>query len=437
MLGNYSKKIQNALKAKKLKVGDSIIVTKGKKRFEGLLMPRIELGDVNSIVIKLDSGYNIGIEYDKSVRIKKTKQKKVKVEKGLEKLKFDPKKPKVTIITTGGTIASKVEYKTGGVKAIEKPEELLYNIPELKDMANIRFLNVLEKMSEDLDYSDWHKIAKAVAKELNAGKAVIVTHGTDTLHYTAAALSFMLKDLHKPVILVGAQRSPDRASSDAALNLICGVHAALSDIGEVGIVMHGSLDDDYCTFNRGTRVRKMHSSRRDTFRTLGDPAIARIYADGKIDKVSDYNKKQNKKVAVDTKFEPKVALVKAYPNSDPDILDYYVKKKYKGIVIEGTGLGHVPTKAKKSWIPAIKKIAKKVPVVVVAQTLFGRVNSNVYENLRILFHDSGAINGEDMLPEAALVKLSFVLGRAKKLDQIKKLMAENIVGEISERSIIK
>jgi len=432
---NYSKKVQNTFKSKKIKAGDRIEIRVGKKKHEGRLMPRIELGDEDTIVLKLDSGYNMGMKYKQGMRINRLKQpdeKKI----SFEKIKNNPSLPNVTIITTGGTIASKVEYKTGGVKAIDNPEELLTNIPELKEIANIKFLNVVNKMSEDMDYLDWQKIANAVEKELNSEQAVVIAHGTDTMHYTSAALSFMLNTT-KPVVLVGSQRSPDRGSSDAGMNLICAVHAALSDIGEVGIVMHASMDDDYCVFNRGTRVRKMHTSRRDTFRTLGDEPIARIYPDGKIEKVSEYMIKKDSEIKADTKFESKVALVKVHPNSDPNVLDYYVKKGYKGIVIEGTGLGHVPSQGKLSWIPTIKKISKNIPIVIVSQTLFGRVNSNVYENLRILFHETGAINGEDMLPEVALVKLGYILGKTKDLDKIKGLMWESLVGEISQRSLIK
>ncbi|MBU3896969.1 MAG: Glu-tRNA(Gln) amidotransferase subunit GatD [Nanoarchaeota archaeon] len=435
MLENYSKPVQTALKKVKINVGDKISIKNGNELYEGLLMPRTELGDKDSIVVKLSSGYNIGVKYDKNMKITKLASKQdSKIE--LEKPKFDPKKPNVTIISTGGTIASKVEYKTGGVKAIENPQELLFNVPELKEIANIKFVKVLQKMSEDMDSIDWQDIAKAVVKELTLGNAVVITHGTDTMHYTAAALSFMLKDLHKPVIITGSQRSPDRGSSDAGMNLICAVHAALSDIGEVGVVMHGSTDDDYCNFNRGTRVRKMHSSRRDTFRTLGDTPIAQIYPDGKINILSSYRKKKDIKVSADTKFENKITLVKVYPGSDPDILNYYLKKGYKGIVIEGTGFGYVPTHARKSWIPTVKKISKKIPIVIVTQTLFGRVNSNVYEPLRILYHQTDAINGNDMLPEVALVKLGHILGHTKKLKEIKKLMTKNLVGEISERSTI-
>ncbi|MBR9682838.1 MAG: Glu-tRNA(Gln) amidotransferase subunit GatD [Candidatus Aenigmarchaeota archaeon] len=447
LVENYSPNIRTALKRAKIKVGDRITVEKGKENHEGLLMPRNDLGDKNALVIKLDSGYNIGIGFSSSMKISKSNKKeptniKEEVEfemgkKAVPKLKFDSSKPPVSLISTGGTIASRVDYKTGGVRALEKPEELLMNVPELKDFANIKVISPFKKMSEDMDYKDWQKLAKLVAKELNAGNNVVITHGTDTLHFTAAALSFMLTNLHKPVVLVGSQRSIDRGSSDAFSNLVCATHMALSNVGEVGICMHGSMNDDYCTFNRGTRVRKMHTSRRDTFRTMGDVPIAKMSTKGNIDTISKYNHRKNEKVKVDDKFEPKVALLKAYPNSEPEILEMLVKKGYKGFVIEGTGFGHVPTDAKKSWINTIKKLTKKkIPVVVTAQTLYGRVNENVYTNLIKLFHDAGAIPGEDMLPEVAYVKLSWVLGHTKNPDEVKKMMLTNIAGEITERSVI-
>lgn len=443
MLNNYSKSVQSALK--KFKVGERVKITKDGNTQEGLLMPRIELGDTDSVVIKLDSGYNIGVKYGHGMKIEKSSHKepaKIKQEVDFEmnkekfgKLKFDPKKPNVTIISTGGTIASKVEYKTGGVKAIENPEELLFNVPELKEIANIKFVTACKKMSEDMEYTDWQTIAKIAAREMTLGNAIVIAHGTDTMHYTAAALSFMLKTT-KPVVLVGSQRSPDRGSSDAGMNLICAVRAALSEIGEVGIVMHGSTDDQYCTFNRGTRVIKTHKTKRDTFKTLGEEPIARIYPDGKIDTLTDYRKKDDKKIELDLKFEPRVALVIAYPNSDPDILNYYAKKGYRGIVVEGTGMGHVPTSAKKAWLPVIKKLSKKIPIVICSQAYYGRINTNVYENLRKLFYETNAIPSEDMLPHVAYIKLAHILGHTKDMKKIKEFMLTNITGEFTSRSSI-
>ncbi len=451
MLENYSKDIQKALKKAKINVGGRVLIKKGKQTYEGLLMPRIEMGDTNSLVIKLDNGYNIGIRYQKGISIhksKKTEPKKVEEEYEFEfgkeksqKLKFDSSKPKVSLVITGGTIVSKIDYRTGGVYSLEKPEELLWNIPELKNIVNITSITTpYKKMSEDINYKDWQKLAKLTAKELNKNEGVIITQGTDTLHYTSAALSFMLRNLHKPVALVGSQRSPDRGSSDAALNLICASNVALSNIAEVGTCMHASTDDNYCYFIRGTKVRKMHTSRRDAFRSINELPLAKVWPDGKIEVLNKNHKtrENDEESFADIKFEPKVALLKTYPGSDQTVLDYYLSKGYRGFVIEGTGLGHVPTQADRSWIPTIKKIVKDgMPVVITSQTLYGRVNPNVYTNLRILFHEAKAILGEDMLPEVAYVKLGWVLGHTKDLEKIRKEMHTNYAGEITDRTQIE
>jgi glutamyl-tRNA(Gln) amidotransferase subunit D len=447
MLENYSAKIKKALKG--INVGDRISIAKGKQTYEGLLMPKTELGDENCIVLKMDNGYNIGIRFEGKIKIEKSKKseprgikEEIEFEKGkekIEKVKFDSKKPKVSLVMTGGTVISRVDYKTGGVSALEKPEELLVNIPELKDFVCIKDIKTpFRKMSEDFNYKDWQELAKIVAKELNENQGVVITHGTDTMHFTSAALSFMLKNLSKPVVLTGSQRSSDRGSSDAFMNIICSAHTALSDIAEVGICMHATVDDHYCHFIRGVKCRKMHATRRDAFRSINEMPLAKVWPNGKIDFLNkNYKKRSDEKVVADIKFEPRVALLKSYPGSEPEILEFLVKKGYKGFVIEGTGMGHVPTFAEKTWIPTIKKLIKDgIPVVIAPQTLYGRINTNVYSNLRVLYHDAKAIPAEDMLPETAYVKLGFVLGHTKDLDKVREMMLTNMAGEITERNEI-
>ncbi|MBL7206159.1 MAG: Glu-tRNA(Gln) amidotransferase subunit GatD [Candidatus Aenigmarchaeota archaeon] len=435
----YSNKIESLLKRKKIGIGDNVSISRGKESYEGILMPQTDLGDPDTIIIKLGSGYNIGLD-SKGIKITKNKGSTKNLGKTKNiKLKFNKKKPPISLIATGGTIASRVNYKTGGVYALEKPEEFLQNIPELENIVNItKSSKPLTKMSEDMDNTHWQSIAKAVAKELNSGaKGVIVSHGTDYLHYTAAALSFFLKNLSKPVVLVGSQRSSDRGSSDAGVNLICAAHVATSDMAEVGICMHGSSSDDYCLFNRGTKVRKMDTQRRDAFRPINDLPLAKIYPDGKIEKInSKINKRTDKKVEVDAKFEPKVALLKVYPGADPAIINWYVSKGYKGFVIEGSGLGHVPTQCRNSWTEVIKKYTKKgIPFVIAPQTLYGRINESVYTNLRLLYKEAGAISGQDMLPETAYVKLGWILGHTSDLSKVREMISTNYAGEISKRTL--
>jgi glutamyl-tRNA(Gln) amidotransferase subunit D len=436
----YSEEIESLLKSKKIEVGDRIVVSKKGKKYEGILMPRIELGDKYCLILKLDNGYNIGIKFERGVKIKKLK-KEWKIEKPkIEKEKtliFDKKLPLISILGTGGTIASRIDYRTGGVYASFSPKDIAMQIPELKEIANIKVEQIMNIMSEDMSPEKWVEIAKAVAKEINSGsKGIIVTHGTDTLHYTSAALSFMLKDLPCPVAIVGSQRSSDRGSSDAVMNVACAANfVANSDVAEVCVVMHGSISDDYCLAIRGTRARKMHTSRRDAFKSINELPIAKIYWENrKIEILNEnYRKRSEKKVKVDDKIEKKVALIKCYPGLDPSIFDFYMEKGYKGFVIEATGLGHTPTLGENSLLPKIEKaVSLGIPVIITSQCLYGRTHATIYHNLRELLK-RGAIFASDMLPEVAYVKLIFALGHTKNLEKVKEMMLTNLAGEISER----
>jgi len=447
----YSPDIDSLLKSKKIKVGDRIRITTKTAVHEGILLPRIEMGDTQSIVLKLDNGYNIGIRYDKDVQLKRLEGgAKLGVIPSVH-VRTKPGLPDVSFIATGGTIGTHVDYRTGAVYMIRKPEEIIATTPELEDIANIKVIPApFTVASEDMNHTHWAKIAELVAKELNKGRrGAVVTHGTDTLHFTSAALSFMLKNLSKPVAVVGAQRSPDRGSFDGHMNLICsGYFAGHSNIGEVAVVMHATTNDDYCYAHRGTKVRKMHSSRRDAFRSINDMPLAKIWPSGKIEQMNTNVRTfdANKKVEADTKFEPKVALVKSYPGSDPEIVDWHVDKGCRGIIIEGSGLGHVPTSERDidigqlqtnpSWIPHIQSaIEQGVVVVITTQTLYGRVHPFVYRNLRLLYK-TGAVFGEDMLPETAYIKLGWLLGHEKENDfeKVRNAMQTNIAGEISRET---
>lgn len=434
----YSEEIEKALKKEKIEVGDEIKLVTSKGEFKGKLMPRYEFGDNNILVLKLENGYNIGIRFEKDSKIVKISEKK---EEKPKKLSFKKKEdlPNIGLIYTGGTIGSKIDYVSGGVYMLTKPEELFSEVPELEGIANIEVNNLMSIASEDMTYLEWQKIAKAVAEALKKNRGVVITHGTDTMHYTSAALSFMLNGLNAPVVITGSQRSSDRGSSDAFMNLICSAQlAAKSDIAEVTICMHESSSDNYCSAIRGTKARKMHTSRRDAFKPINNRPIARINQAGEIEYISDYKKisEENREMKLLTGYEPKVALVKAYPNSDPEIIDYYLSKGYKGIIIEGTGLGHTPTSTPHenySWLRNIKNAIDSGMIIgITSQCLYGRVNPYVYRNLRLL-SNAGAIYCEDMLPEVAYVKLGFLLGNYKR-EEAKKLLNVNIAGEITKRS---
>ncbi len=431
---NYSERVLSVLKEGGIQLGDRVEVRKGDRVYEGILMPRIELGDRDSLTVKLDNGYNVGIKVTEKVRIEKLGEGRKLDIFPTRRIVKKTKLPSISIFSTGGTIASRVSYLTGGVIWSMTPEEIFFTVPELQEITNLRETRILFKVpSENMTPKYWKIMAKESAKALESSDGLVIMHGTDTLHYSGAALSFMLKNLTKPVVLVGAQRSTDRGSADGPMNLICSAHVAYSNIAEVSIVMHAKMDDDYCLINRGCKTRKMHTSRRDAFRPINGLPIGKVWQDGRIEVLDDnYRRRSEGKVEVDTRFEDRVALIKAYPGARPDIIDYYVEKGYKGMVVEATGLGHVPM-GDIDWYPSIKgALEEGVPIVFAPQTLYGRLHPLVYEVGRRLW-DVGVIYAGDMLPEVAYVKLSFILGHTRKMERVREMMLTNMVGELSER----
>ena len=423
--------------------GERIRIKKGEQIFEGIVLPKTEFDDKDVVIIKLDNGYNIGIKIDESVEIERIGEKRKLEEFPFKKIEQKEDLPKISLLATGGTIASRVDYVTGGVKMAFSPEEIFFSVPELEKLVSFYDIKLLFNMaSEDLWYKEWQIIAKEAFHQLlkKEVKGVVITHGTDTMHFTSAALSFFIQNLNKPIVLTGSQRSSDRGSSDAKMNLICScILAAYSDIAEIGICMHATSNDNYCFFHRGTKVRKMHTSRRDAFKSINDLPIAKIFPNKKIEIINEnYRKRNDNKPILDEKFEPNIALIKAYPGSKPQIIDILINNfGIKGIVIEGTGLGHVPTETsdkERSWIPYIKKaIDNGIPIVMTSQCLYGRVHGYVYRNLRRLTK-AGVIWGEDMLPEVAYVKLGWVLAHTNEMEKIKEMMLKNYAGEITEKS---
>lgn len=415
--------------------GDQVTITCKDTSYEGTLMPRPELLSSDITVLKLSNGYNIGISKDriKNITVKKKhtpakkKSHKITQKKGL---------PTIALLSCGGTIASRVDYHSGGVYADYDAADFVAMCPELAIHANIISVKTKQLMSEDARFPDWQDIATAVKDALNAGAdGVVVTHGTDTMHYTAAALSFLLKDLKKPVVFTGSQRSIDRPSSDAFMNLTCAVIAAASGkFRGVVTCMHGTSDDRYCLLINGTKVRKMHTSRRDAFRPLNAAALGRVFPNGKIDIQKKTLEADSGTVSLNGGFESKVGLVYSNPSLTDGELEHYLSHKYRGLVIAATALGHVPS-GKGSLIPAIKKaVANGMVVVISSQTLYGRVHPYVYTNLRKLSVDAGAVFVEDMHPETALVKLAWSLSKAKNAEEAKSLVLTDIAGEFQVRS---
>ena len=433
-LFGYSGDAFTILKCAEAQVGDVIKISRGRESFEGSLMPRYELADKEHIVIKLKNGYNIGIRITKDLKVEKIGLGVKPTFNSSSPIEEKEDLPTIAIISTGGTIASRVDYRTGAVRPALTTNDLLSVVPELSEVANLRTDVLFTLLSENVYAPHWTTIAKTVSKHI--GKkvdGVVICHGTDTMAYTSAALSFALQDLPVPVILVGSQRSSDRPSSDAAMNLTNAIRAAANaPIAEVMVGMHETISDRATVLHRGTKIRKLHTSRRDAFKSVNANPLARVEDNRITVLVDDYKERKPDKVLVlRPDFDNKVALIKFHPSLNSDIIEWYAREGYRGIILEGTGLGHVGSYC----FSAIQKaINKGVFVGMCSQCMYGRVNMKIYDTGRDLLK-LGVIPLEDMLPETAFVKLSWTFGQSKDLEDVKKIMLMNIAGEIASRSV--
>ncbi len=404
--------------------------TRGK--FFGTVLPRAENDDDQHIVLKIATGYNIGIDIQTITSAKETGYKKANYKIPEKEFPKTDNFPNVKLFGTGGTIASRLDYRTGAVIPAFSPGELYGAVPELADYCNLETDKVFAVFSENMGPAQYIQLAKAIGKEIKKGvDGIVVAHGTDTLHHTAAALSFMVQNSPVPIVLVGSQRSSDRPSSDAALNLIHSVFTAgHSDIAEVLVCMFGPTSDEYGFLHRGTRVRKMHSSYRSTFRTIGDTPVATVTKKEIIPIKGKYNhRRKDNKVDIYPVFNEKVTMLYFYPHMKAEVIDALVDLGYKGIIIVGTGLGHV----NKELYPAIERgVEKGVMFFMTLQTLWGYVHMFVYDTGRDLMA-KGVIPLGNMLPEVAFIKLGWALGMSDNPEKIKEIMLTSINDEITER----
>jgi glutamyl-tRNA(Gln) amidotransferase subunit D len=378
------------------------------------------------------TGYNVGIAVERVKKIEEVGYKEAIYKIPEQEFPKRPHLPKVTLLGTGGTIASRLDYRTGAVIPAFTPGELYGAVPELADICNLTTKKIFGVFSENMGWEEYVALANAIGEEIeNGADGIVIGHGTDTMGHTAAVLSFMVQNLPVPVVIVGSQRSSDRPSSDAALNLIHAVKAAATgEIAEVQVCMFGPTSDSYGLLHRGTRVRKMHSSYRSTFRTLSEVPLATIDRDEQRVLNKNIRKRDpNRKVEIDAVYNDRVTILYYYPGMDPDVVDALVEKGYKGIVIAGTGLGHV----NQPVYPALKRaIEKGVHVVMTVQTLWGFAQMYVYDTGRDLL-DIGVVPVDNMLPETALMKLGWVLGHTDDHDEVLRMMRDPINHEITER----
>jgi glutamyl-tRNA(Gln) amidotransferase subunit D len=423
----YVGKSFELLKINKIMVGDSVRII-ADLTYTGIIMPRYEYSDDRHIVLKLKNGYNIGLEIEKIQKIEKIFNPEKKIEKE-ENLENNPNLPKVLLLSTGGTIASKVDYRTGAVTPVLTAKELNFSVPELAKIANVDTEVLFSEYSENINPEHWVKIAEKL-KEYSSSEyvGIIIAHGTDTMHYTSSFLSFALAGFPIPIVLVGAQRSPDRASSDAALNLIGTIKFLIEcKINGVYVVMHQDKNDKEIACHLGTRVRKNHTSKRGAFQTVGNnPAF--IIGNEKIQKNMERDFFKVKEFQPKINLDTRVALVKYHPGYDPNMLEQIIGMNYRGIIFEGTGLGHVG----KTMYNSIKKANDKgLFLGMTSQCIDGRVRMTVYESGRDLLQ-LGIVSLDNMIPEVALVKAMWALGNSQNIEDVKRIMLKNIASELSD-----
>ena len=422
----YEGRSLDFLKLNDIIVGDSVKIL-SEIMYSGIIMPRYEHFDDQHIVIKLKSGYNIGLELNKIKKIEKIDSNTKTVE-SLEKIQENEGLPKILLLSTGGTIASKIDYRTGAVTPILSAQELNSSVPELTKIANIDAIVLLSEYSENIMPEHWLQIAKKINEyEKSDYQGIIVAHGTDTMHYTSSFLSFALAGFPIPIVLVGSQRSSDRASSDAALNLI-GATKLIAERKPKGVyvVMHQDENDDTVAAHIGTRVRKNHTSKRGAFETIGDvPAF--IISEDKIQKNISFEFFKKSEYQPRINLDTKVALVKYHPGYEPEFIEQIIERGYRGIIFEGTGLGHVG----KTMYDVVKKANEKGMFLgMTSQCIDGRVRMTVYESGRDLLN-LGIIPLENMIPEVALVKAMWLMGNFDSNNEVKEKMLENIASELT------
>ncbi|MFW9826222.1 MAG: Glu-tRNA(Gln) amidotransferase subunit GatD [Candidatus Thorarchaeota archaeon] len=431
-LKGYKGEGKKLLEKSNIEIWDIVRIKTGRTEYEGIILPRIEHSSPHFINLKLENNYNIGVKVSEIIEIKKIGKREAIYKIPQKDFPYNKNLPNIKLLGTGGTIASRLDYTTGAVIPSFTPGELYSAVPELAEICNLDCEIVFEILSENMRPEYWQKLAERVKEAVNSGvNGILISHGTDTMSFTSAALSFMLKNLSIPVVLVGSQRSSDRPSSDAALNLINAAIVANSDIAEVIVTMLGSPSHDYGLIHRGALVRKMHSSVRNTFRTIDSIPLGMVQ-NRKIKMFTNNYKKRSKlETKTQIEFEKKIALIYSYPGTDSELINFYIDKGYKGIVLAGTGLGHVST----NLYDSIKRaIQQGLTVLMTTQTLHGFVGMNVYSTGRELLN-MGVIPGKNMLPEVAYVKLGWVMGQTNNPEEIKAMLSQNIAGEILEREI--
>ena len=425
----------------------------GIAKFEGIVLHPAAKGH---ITLKLANGYNASYPINdiSSLEVIEQNNKQDEILSSTE-MEFDENLPRVRILHTGGTIASKVDYKTGAVVARFEPHELVASIPELASIANIEAEKLGNMFSDDIRCQHWNKMIDATNKAFNDGcDGVVITHGTDTLHITSAAMNFAWAGKGTappgPIALVGSQRSSDRGSSDAAENLIAAVYWAANAPKPCGIagdsavlVMHASSDDGSCSIHPGTGVRKLHTTRRDAFQPVNSQPLAKINdisSEITIELSSNYSKMLEENTREITKspthYSPMIRIVQfiAGPWFHEEEIEAIILTSPQAIIIHGTGLGHLPIddpekdapENTKVWRALTRCVNRNIPVIITSQCIHGPIDMNVYSKGRKQIEMGILGHGSVSSPDTVSVKTHWALSNDV---EISAAMESNLCGE--------
>lgn len=421
----------------------------GKNEYVGLALPSSEK---NIITIKLENGYNISFPESYVENFEVIDDLPIDEADEIIVESQDENLPLVYLIHTGGTIASKVDYATGAVTARFDPHELLDAVPELRKIARIRALKLGNMWSDDIRPRHWNRMLKATEEAFAEGAVgCVITHGTDTLHISAAAMSYGWSGRGgRPpgrIVLTGSQRSPDRGSSDASENLIAAVYWAANGPLPTGyrdasvVVLHAESSDGRCTVLPGSSCRKYHSTRRDAFKSINQNPIAVIDIDKDEISISVEPEVHDARIEALSPllFDENIRIAQFICDGhlQPELVNSAIENKFDALLFHGTGLGHLPISDPEGDSIENAKLrliledfcAEDGIAVVVAQTINGPINLNVYSKGREQ-QEIGIIgHGSLCPPESALIKLHHLLSLGEGVDAVRNGWKEDLVGE--------